>query len=275
MTVLGVIGPGRAGGGIALGLARAGLSVFVHGRTPRVIPPELKATWGGSPPWIPDVQVVLLAVPDDAVSGVAGDLAASGQVRPGHVVLHLSGVLDRAALQPLAHTGAALGSLHPLQTFTHPESAPDRLRGAVAAVEGDTRAVDTAERLARAVGMVPVRVASEAKARYHAGAVFASNYVVALAEVARQVFEEAGVPPESAWRGLQGLLRGTFESLEAGLPEDALTGPVSRGDAATVRRHLSLLTGEQAELYRALGRVALRLAKLDPARKVELERALA
>jgi predicted short-subunit dehydrogenase-like oxidoreductase (DUF2520 family) len=135
--------------------------------------------------------------------------------------------------------------------------------------------VEMAERLARAVGMRPVRIASEAKARYHAGAVFASNYVVAVAEMARQVLLDAGLPPESAWQGLQGLLRGTFESLEAGPPADALTGPMSRGDAATVRRHLSLLTGEQAELYRALGRVALRLAKLEPTRKAEMEQALA
>jgi predicted short-subunit dehydrogenase-like oxidoreductase (DUF2520 family) len=149
------------------------------------------------------------------------------------------------------------------------------LRGAIASVEGDPRAVEMAERLARAVGMRPVRIASADKARYHAGAVFASNYVVAVAEVARQILVDAGLPPESAWQGLQGLLRGTFESLEAGLPVDALTGPISRGDAATVRKHLSLLTGEQAELYRVLGRVALDLAHLSQAEKAEISKALA
>jgi predicted short-subunit dehydrogenase-like oxidoreductase (DUF2520 family) len=216
---------------------------------------------------------VLLAVQDDAVKDVARDLAAA-QVSSRHTVLHLSGVLDRSSLQPLEKTGAALGSFHPLQTFTTPESAPERLRGSVASVEGDPRAVAVGEELARVLGMRAVRIASTAKARYHAGAVFASNYVVAAAEVGRQILVDAGIEPDAAWQGLQGLLRGTFESLESGLPADALTGPISRGDAATVRLHLSLLEGEQAELYRALGRVAVRLAKIDGARKAEIEKVL-
>jgi predicted short-subunit dehydrogenase-like oxidoreductase (DUF2520 family) len=183
-------------------------------------------------------------------------------------------VLDHSVLGPLKPGGAALGSFHPLQTFTDPESAPGRLRGAVATVEGDTRAVEAGERLAKTLGMRAARIDSSAKSRYHAGAVFASNYVVAVAEVARQILVEAGLSPESAWQGLQGLLRGTFESLEAGLPRDALTGPISRGDAATVRRHLTLLKGEQADIYRVLGRVALRLADLDPQQRKGIEEAL-
>jgi predicted short-subunit dehydrogenase-like oxidoreductase (DUF2520 family) len=148
------------------------------------------------------------------------------------------------------------------------------LKGSVASLEGDPRAVEAGEMLARAMGMRPVRIRSDAKPRYHAGAVFASNYVVAVAEVARQILMDAGLPPDSAWQGLQGLLRGTFESLQAGLPRDALTGPISRGDAATVRRHLTFLHGEQADLYRALGLVALRLADLSPEQRRSVEAAL-
>ena len=274
MTSVGVLGPGRAGVGIALALARAGLDVFVYGRSPRPLPPELTAVWGTLPRRLSEVDLVLLAVPDDAVFGVARDLAATGFVGRRHTVLHLSGVLDRAALLSLDHSGAALGSLHPLQTFTDPESAPARLRGAVATVEGDDRAVASGERLARILGLRPIRIAGESKIRYHAGAVFASNYIVAVAEVARQILVEAGLPPEAAWQGLQGLIRGTFESLVAGAPVTALTGPISRGDVATVRKHLAALGGEQASLYRALGRVALGLATLDSDRRSELERAL-
>ncbi len=274
MTTLGVYGPGRAGVGIALSLARAGLAVFVHGRTARPLPRDLNATWGGLPPWLGEVDVVLLGVPDDAVLAVAKELAASGRISQRQVVLHMSGVLDRSALTPLDRAGAALGSLHPLQTFTDPESAPGRLRGSVASVEGDPRAIVAATEIAHAAGMRPVPISSEAKVKYHAGAVFASNYVVAVAEVARQVLVDAGLPPESAWQGLQGLLRGTFESLAAGLPADALTGPISRGDAATVRRHLESLSGDQAELYRALGRVALRLADLKDEEREAVEKVL-
>jgi predicted short-subunit dehydrogenase-like oxidoreductase (DUF2520 family) len=221
-----------------------------------------------------EVDLILLAVPDDAVFGAARELATSDLVGLRHTVLHLSGVLDRSALLALDQSGAALGSFHPLQTFTDPETAPARLQGAIATVEGDDRAVQTAERLARALGLRPIRIASESKIRYHAGAVFASNYIVAVAEVARQILVDAGLPPESAWQGLQGLIRGTFESLAAGAPVTALTGPISRGDVATVRKHLAALRGEQASLYRALGSVALGLTTLDQDRRSDLEKVL-
>ena len=273
MTIAGVIGPGRAGAGIALSLARAGLDVLVHGRTPRPNPPELRASWGGLPPWLDLVDIILIAVQDEAIQPLAQSLV--GKVSSRHTILHLSGVLDSSALAPLSGSGAALGSFHPLQTFTDPESAASRLRGSVASVEGDPRAIAVASDLARCLGMRPVPIAREAKVRYHAGAVFASNYVVAVAEVARQILADAGLPPESAWQGLQGLLRGTFESLQQGLPEQALTGPISRGDAATVRKHLALLSGEQAALYRTLGRVCAGLADLDSEKRRAIEAALA
>src|SRR6185503_15869713 len=99
------IGPGRAGVGFALGLARAGLRVSIHGRAQKPVPSELTASWGGTPPWIAEVDTILLAVPDDAIHPVARDLAASNQIEKRHTVLHLSGVLDRTALLPLDSTG--------------------------------------------------------------------------------------------------------------------------------------------------------------------------
>jgi predicted short-subunit dehydrogenase-like oxidoreductase (DUF2520 family) len=220
------------------------------------------------------VDVLLLAVPDDAVFGTARELATSGLIGSRQAVLHLSGVLDRSALRALDQSGAALGSFHPLQTLTDPETAPTRLQGAVVTVEGDDRAVQAGENLGRALGLRPIRIASESKIRYHAGAVFASNYIVAVAEVARQILVDAGLPPESAWQGLQGLIRGTCESLAAGAPVTALTGPISRGDVATLRKHLAVLQGEQAILYRALGRVALDLTALDSERSSAMEEVL-
>jgi predicted short-subunit dehydrogenase-like oxidoreductase (DUF2520 family) len=240
-----------------------------------LLPAELTATWGdGAPSWIPDVEVIILAVQDDRIEEVAGQLADSGKIEARHTVFHLSGVLDHTVLRRVRASGAAIGSFHPLQTFTDPESAVERLKGSVASIEGDPRAVEMGERLAETLGMRPVRIRGGAKSRYHAGAVFASNYVVAVAEVARQILVDAGLSPDLAWKALQGLLRGTFESLEVGLPQDALTGPISRGDAATVRKHLSLLRGTQAELYRQLGRVALDLADLPPDQREEVARAL-
>lgn len=220
--------------------------------------------------------LVLIAVPDDAIGVVAADLAREQAVGEGHIVLHLSGLLDRLALHALACTGAALGSFHPLQSIADPSTAAARLRGAFAGLEGDDRALEAGERLAGTLGMRAVRLAPGAKPAYHAGAVFASNYAVVLASVAEGLARQAGVAPAEARALYLPLLQGTVANLALG-PVSALTGPVRRGDAATVRRHLEVLTPGDRALYRALGLAALGLAReagLAEAPAEAVERAL-
>ncbi len=263
-SLVGVIGPGRAGVGLALALARAGYEVRLHGRAKKAVPKPLTLTVGPAdqpPPWLPQAGVVVLAVRDDAIRPLAEALARAGAVRAEHVVLHLSGVYGQEALGPLVSSRAALGSLHPLQTLADPERAPERLRGAWAAVEGMPRAVQAAETLAQRLGMHPFRVPSKAKPVYHAGAVFASNYFVVVEAVAQRLLRHAGLSAGQAWRALRPLVAGTLENLSAQEPPAALTGPVARGDAATIRRHLESLAHGDAVLYRALGRAALELAQ--------------
>ena len=264
-STVGIIGPGRAGVGLALALARAGYLVRLYGRRKRVIPDPLELTVGAAdaaptPAWLAQAGVVILAVRDDAIRPLAEALARGG-VRPEHVVLHLSGAQGQEALGPLVPSRAALGSLHPLQTISDPERAPERLKGAWAAVEGMPRALDAAERIARALGMRPFRLTGKAKAIYHAGAVFASNYFVVVEAVAQRLLRHAGLSDAEAWQALRPLVEGTLENLLHQQPTDALTGPVVRGDDATIRRHLESLTKDDALLYRALGRVALELAE--------------
>ena len=264
-SAVGIIGPGRAGVGLALALARAGYLVRLYGRRKRAIPDPLELTVGAAdaappPAWLAQAGVVILAVRDDAIRPLAQTLARGG-VRPEHVVLHLSGAQGQEALAPLVPSRAALGSLHPLQTISDPERAPERLKGAWAAVEGMPRALDAAERIARALGMRPFRLTGKAKAIYHAGAVFASNYFVVVEAVAQRLLLHAGLSDAEAWQALRPLVEGTLENLLHQQPTDALTGPVVRGDDATIRRHLESLTKDDALLYRALGRVALELAE--------------
>lgn len=262
MAAVGIIGPGRAGLGLALALARAGHEVKLHGRSPRSVPPPLTLTTGPIPPWLDATGVVVIAVPDDAISGLAASLAQTGKVGARHVILHLSGVLDRNALQALAKTGAGLGSLHPLQSLSDPATAPERLSGAFAGVEGDDRAASAAADLARSVGLKPFRLSAGKKACYHAGAVTAANFLVTLYGTAEKLFTRAGVPPPEARAALLALMRGVLENVQASGAAGALTGPVARGDAKTVRLHLEALDGREAELYRALSRATLELAAL-------------
>jgi len=250
--------------GLGLALAGAGYAVRIHGRTKKAVPRPLTLSVGPGdepPPWIAQLTVIILAVPDDAIRPLAGVLADAGTIGSQQVVLHLSGVHGQEALGPLVGSRAALGSLHPLQTISDPESAAERLKGAWAAVEGMPRAVEAAERLAQDVGLRPFRIASQAKAMYHAGAVFASNYFVVVEAVAQRLLRHAGLTDAEAWQALRPLVEGTLENLARLGPLGALTGPVARGDEATVRRHVEALTQDDAALYRVLGRAALELAQ--------------
>jgi len=262
-----VVGAGRLGGALALAWREAGVPLAgawtrrpddasaVLGRhgLEVAVGPDLPRDLGGG-------RAVLLAVPDDAVTPVAEALAAAGTLPPDAVLLHSAGALDAAALAPAASAVAGCGSLHPLQTV--PEPAVDVLRGAWAAVEGDPPALAAAQALAEAAGLRPVRLPPGAKALYHAAAVLACNDLVALLDLAADLLTRAGVDRAEAEAMLLPLARATLDNVEARGPAPALTGPVRRGDAGTVGRHLAALagTGEAEVAYRSLGRAALALA---------------
>ncbi len=261
MLRVAVIGAGRMGQGIALALSRSGAPVALLSRKAKPVVPPLKAT---GQPWsaaIRGAELVLLATPDGVLEDVAGALARDGGIGAGHVVLHLSGLRDRRALAALAATGAGLGSFHPLQTVAEPATAPERLRGAYAGIEGDARAIEAGERLALLIGMIPVRLPAEAKAAYHVGATLVANYTVVLVGVAERLAREAGVPAELAARIYLPLLEGVTANLRSLPPVRALTGAVRRGDTATVMAHLAALGPVDRALYAMLGREALVLAR--------------
>ena len=254
-----IVGAGRMGQGLALALQSGGRSVLLVARTRHPVAPPLRLHEGSRASATSDADVVLLAVPDGAITAVAGELAAEAAIESRHVVLHLSGLLDRDALAPLSSTGAGLGSFHPLQTVPDALGAPGRLKGAYAGIEGDSRALAAGRGLAGALGMNAVTIPAQAKAAYHAGATFAANYTTVLAAVAERLAATAGVPVDIAGRLYLPLIRGAASSLELG-PAAALTGPVRRGDAETVAAHLRALPPEDRALYLLLAREALRLA---------------
>ena len=250
------------GQGLGLALHRAGRPVFLAARREHAVAAPLRLHDGGRRGAVRDGGVILLAVPDGAIAPLAAALAADAVVGAGHVVLHLSGLLDRSSLESLASTGAGLGSFHPLQTVSDPSTAPERLRGAYAGIEGDERALAAGRELAADLGMTPVPIAPSAKAAYHAGAAFAANYTTVLAAVAERLAASAGVAAEVAGRLYLPLIRGAAANLEAGSAV-ALTGPVRRGDADTIAAHLRALQPGDRELYTLLAREALRLARLQ------------
>jgi predicted short-subunit dehydrogenase-like oxidoreductase (DUF2520 family) len=251
-----IYGCGAVGSALGLALGRAG--VVLRGASCRTSASAARAgellaidvSSGDIPASLTEADTVIVAVPDPAIRHAAEQLAASGRVTSHQVVLHCSGSRPASELSPLADRVAGVGSFHPLISFAHPESASRLLGQAAFAIEGAPAALVTARRLAAALGGFCLEIGAEDRVLYHAAAATASNHLVALAAQATACLVRLGVGQGDAIRALVPLMRSTLNNLDrVGLPE-ALTGPVARGDAATVRAHLAAL-GERApdELY--------------------------
>jgi predicted short-subunit dehydrogenase-like oxidoreductase (DUF2520 family) len=222
----------------------------------------------------PGSAAVILAVPDSALPEVAYDLAMMGKVPPGCAALHLSGALSTDALAPLHGAGYSIGSMHPLIAVADPWLAAERVLGAAFAVSGEPAALSIARRIVFALGGRPLVVPPQLRPLYHAAAVVASNYLVAITGLSMRLMEEAGVAADETLPALLPLLRSTLDNVEQlGVPA-ALTGPIARGDADTIRLHLARLSAPDRVLYCGLGMELLRLARetgLDPQRAAEIE----
>ena len=252
-----VVGAGRVGRALGLLARRAGYAVGpVVCRTLARAREAVAFIGAGEPGTEPvGAELTLLCVPDGEIAGVAARLKAP----EGAVVAHTCASYGADALRPRRPAGA----LHPLRSFADPARAAERFAGTFCAVDGDPEAVEALEAFARAAGGRPFAVRTDRKALYHAGAVFASNYVVAAVAAARRLLEAAGVPRGTAEEALASLAEGTVLNVKAAGPEGALTGPIERGDAGTVRRHAEALAAHApalADAYAALGRLTVELA---------------
>jgi predicted short-subunit dehydrogenase-like oxidoreductase (DUF2520 family) len=261
-----LVGTGRMGLALGTALLRSGAArrvAYASRSAERPASPLLEepgATWTGEADAPPDgTTVVLLAVPDDALPAVSARLATRA-APAGAAALHLSGALTAAVLEPLHEAGYAVGTLHPLQTVADPETGVERLRGCAFAIGGEPAALGAARRLIADLADQILVVPPGSRPLYHAAAVIASNYLVAILHLAARQLAPVGLDERDAVRALLPLVRGTLENVEdLGIPA-ALTGPIARGDADTVRLHLGRLSPEDRLLYCGLGREALRVA---------------
>ena len=280
-----LIGAGAVGRVLALQMRRAGVEVAAVVSRSRARA-EAVAREAGVPAWsdrladLPaSAEIVVLCTPDAALPDVAAALAALDRPWAGCAVGHTAGALSVAPLAPVAARGASPFAFHPLQTLTA-ASRPEALDGAYAGVE-DTGEPGVGRALAVQLGMRPVTIAGADRARYHLAATMASNGLVALVGAVADVLATIGVAREEATALMAPLLEGTVRNLRAGTPESALTGPVARGDAETVGRHVTALDGELERvrpLYAILQaealRVALQAGKLDAAQARSLREAM-
>lgn len=238
---MGVVGPGRVGTALSAALRTAGVEVdgpVGRGEIPR------------------GCDAILLTVPDAEIAAAAEVVTAAAPF-----VGHTSGATPLSAL---LHAGVPAFGLHPLQTFAHGEA---RLEGAGAAVAGTSpEALALATELAERLGMRPFEIDDSGRAAYHAAASVASNFLVTLEAAAEAIAAGAGLAREEARALLAPLVRQTADNVAALGPEDALSGPIARGDEATVaaqRAAVAETAPELLELFDELVRRTRALARQE------------
>jgi predicted short-subunit dehydrogenase-like oxidoreductase (DUF2520 family) len=204
----------------------------------------------------------LVCVPDDKIGTVAAALAERDL--PPAMAVHCSGFHDAGLLQPLRGRGWAVASCHPVRSFADPAAAARAFPGTPCGIEGDPAAQAAVTALVRRLGGLPFALRGEAKALYHAAAVFSNNFTVVLQGLAMEAWAEAGVAPEVAARLRGTLLEGTAANVAALGPAAALTGPAARGDHAVMTAQAEAIARwhpEAAELYRRMSALAGRLKR--------------
>jgi predicted short-subunit dehydrogenase-like oxidoreductase (DUF2520 family) len=267
---VGIVGAGRVGAVLGAALARAGhdvtgayaVSDASRQRAATLLPgvPVVDV-----PGVVASAELVVLAVPDDALADLVGGLAATGAWQAGQIVVHTSGRHGVAVLDPARRRHALPLALHPAMTFTGTAMDLDRLAECVFGVTADEELRPVAEALVIEMGGTPVRVAEEDRVVYHCALAHGANHLVTLTSEAMEVLSRAGV--ETPHRVLGPLMHAALDNALR-LGDAALTGPVARGDVGTVGDHLDALERVAPEIrrtYVALAR-ATALRALDSGR---------
>jgi len=262
VSVVGIIGAGRVGSALALSLAEKGHTVAAiasrRDNGARALARRIAGAQATSAQEVAGrCDLVFLTLPDAAVAPVASELAW----RAGQAVVHTSGALDLSVLAPAAARDALPGGFHPLRAFALGDSGANAFAGVTIGIAGPPALSAELEALADGLGARALRIDGVDRALYHAAAVFASNFGIALLLAARRAWTLAGLPEAEARAALAPLLAGATANASAMPLERALSGPISRGEPDTVADHLERLrrAPDLAELYRALSAQLLEL----------------
>lgn len=269
MIAIAVIGAGRLGTTLGRALAEKGLSVAALTCRRKASAAESRAIIGqgraltDNAAAVRTAEVIFLCLPDEVIPGVVRRLARSRVDWPAKTVFHTSGLLPARVLEPLRTKGAAVASFHPVQAFSSKRTRPEHFRGISFGLEGDREALALARILVRRLGGRALAIPEKAKPLYHAALTFSSNFFVVLQDAAARLLKEANIPENKAAGLLLPLLQGTLRNVKELNTARSLTGPLVRGDAASVRAHLEALERwpRYAEAYKKLSLLGLDLAQ--------------
>lgn len=264
-----IIGPGRVGKTLGRVLVASGAAriLDVAARSLESAENAVRFIGAGIPHAGLDrlgrADIYLLGVPDDQIAMVCAQLVAAHALRAEAIIVHCSGALNAAVLQPARAADALIASVHPLRSFADPERVSADFAGTCCGIEGDDAALAALRPMLEHAGARLIGIDSAHKTLYHAAAVFASNYLVTLIDVAVQTYGQAGIARDAALQLIAPLLRESAENAFRLGPAAALTGPIARGDWQTVERQqraLAAWTPAHADLYAQLAQATAALA---------------
>lgn len=275
---IGFIGAGTVGNALAKALTKSGYKVTAisslhlsSAQKLASIIPGCKAFTTGQEV-VDNTDLIFITTPDDAIAQVVGSLKWS----PEKSAAHCCGAYSSKLLDAAQNSGASTGVFHPLQTFA--AAREKNLKDVTFAIEAEGALKEVLKEIANTIGQGYIELEKEDWPIYHVAAVFASNYLVTLINIAQELWGKIGFSREEATRALLPLIKGTVKNIEEiGLPE-CLTGPISRGDKETIRKHLAVLRQKSPEAvpsYCELGLktlpVALEKGRLSPEKAQEIE----
>ena len=258
-----IIGPGHVGRGLFRAFRASGVEVVgLHGKRASGV----ATSTGNIPAEASRANVVIVCVRDPQLDDAIAEVtvaAGEGRIARGAVILHTSAIAEPVGLKTLRDGGFPGGTFHPLVPFSDPDVSAELLRKAWIGIDGENAAKNASRRLAGHLGARTLEIPPGKKPAYHAAAVISSNFPVVLASVAGHLLHDIGIPDASAYQAVESLMSGALANMKQMLPDDALTGPVVRGDAETVGKHVRALHGHEMALdvYRALSAAAVEIAQ--------------
>lgn len=265
---IGIIGAGRVGGTLAIVFVKNGSDVFVASRHKSSADRVTKISGATSSNIAEAAQadVVFLSVPDDEIKNAA--FSIKNFVRNEQVVLHLSGAFPASIMDFL---NTHIGALHPLKSFSDPVLSAKTFENTIFTFDGDNAAFNAIVPLINKIGCRIIRINSEDKPLYHLSAVIAANYTVTLLDISNQILQSIGFSKEDAKDALLSLVNSALENVQEQGIENALTGPILRGDAETIKLHLQSIEDENLKnIYKSLAFATLDIARRGGLSKIKI-----
>jgi predicted short-subunit dehydrogenase-like oxidoreductase (DUF2520 family) len=263
-----IIGLGKVGTAIGHLLNKAGHKIIaISDKSAAALEKALPYTGGkafrDSRKAVMEADCILITTPDDVISSACDEIADSELVKE-KFIFHMSGAGGLDLLNTAKRTGAIIASIHPLQSFSSIDNAINNIPGSVFGITAGKKARKQAEIIVRDLKGIPVFISPAQKPLYHAAACFASNYLVSLLNVVESIYESIGISKTNARKAYLPLIYGTLKNVENSGSIQALTGPIARGDAGTIEKHLAAIAKTQPQyssLYCILGLIAADIAQ--------------